>query len=296
MNILFIGGLHYYKNPKAGYATEYIDLAGSLADMGHTVTYVDYDRPALITRIEQAAREQRPDLIVYNPATDEMDWPRFGALKPPKALVLSDDNWRRDYGLKIAPFADYVLTTCDDAPQVYGAKAVPFMWGVRKNRYHSLPSAEREHNLMFLGMKHGNREAMYAALVTAGIKPYVAGLHWGRDLNGDTIPILLNTAKIGLNTTTVSTGTMRQFKARLFEVPACGAMLLTEYVDGLERYYTDGVDAVFWYSIDDLVSKAFHYLTHPDERRAIAWRGMERTFKEHTYEQRWKPLLERLGA
>lgn len=296
MNIIFIGGLYYYGNPAAGHTLEYTDLAGSLADMGHTVTYVDYDKPALITRVENAVRETRPDLILYNPAQAEMDWQRFGALKPPKALVLSDDNWRRDYGLSIAPFADYMLTTCDDSATVYGAKSVPFMWGVRKNRYHSLPANDREHNLMFLGMKHSNREDIVNALVKAGIKPYVAGKFWGKDFDGDKIPEMLNTAKIGLNTTTVSVGTMRQFKARIFEVPACGALLLTEYVEGLERYYTNGVDAVFWQTVDDLVDKAFHYLTHPDERRAIAMRGIEKTFSEHTYEKRWKPLLERLGA
>jgi spore maturation protein CgeB len=294
MNILFIGGLHYYGNSQAGHTPEYTDLAGSLADMGHSVTFIDYDRPALIDRTEKAARELRPDLILYNPANNEMDWQRFGALKSPKAIILSDDNWRRDYGLHAAQFADYVLTTCDDAPGVYGAKAVPFMWGVRTNRYHSLPTADREHDLMFLGMKHSNRELMYVTLENAGIKPYVAGMHWGRDLDGDKIPQLLNTAKIGLNTTTVSVGGMRQFKARLFEVPACGAMLLTEYVAGLERYYTDGVDAVFWQSIDDLVNKAFYYLTHPNARRAIANAGMARTFQEHSYDKRWKPLLERL--
>lgn len=293
MKILLASYLYYYGDKAAGYAPEYHDIGGSLADMGHTVLHVAYDKPAFMRCFENAARAFQPDLILYNPAQNEMDWSLFAQMPFRKALLYSDDSWRRETGLQWAQFADYVLTTTPDGRAVYGDKHVPFQWGVRVSRWLNVKPAERDINLMFLGMNHSNRQMTVDKLTSAGLVPYYYGRGWQKPFHGDKMPDLLATARIGLNLTTDSTGQGRQFKARLFEVAASGAMLLTEYVDGLEQYFTHGVDAVFFSTPDDLIEKAAHYLSSPREREAIAARGRQRALTQHDYRVRFAPLVER---
>lgn len=296
MKILLASYLHYYGDKSAGYAPEYLDIGGALADMGHTVLHVAYDKPGFMRNFENAARAFQPDLILYNPAQNEMDWSLFAQMPFRKALLYSDDSWRREQGLQWAQYADYVLTTTPDGATVYGEKHVPFQWGVRVSRWLNIKPAERDVNLMFLGMNHSTRQATIGALTSAGLVPQCYGRGWNRPFHGDKMPELLATARIGLNTTMDSTGQGRQFKARLFEVAASGAMLLTEYVGGLERYFTHGSDAVFYSAPDDLVDKALYYLSRPQEREAIAARGRQRALTEHDYARRFAPLVERVAS
>lgn len=294
MKILLASYLHYYGDKSAGYAPEYHDIGGSLADMGHTVLHVAYDKPAFMRCFESAARAFQPDLILYNPAQNEMDWSLFAQMPFKKALLYSDDSWRRETGLLWSQFADYVLTTTPDGAAVYGSKHIPFQWGVRVSRWLNVKPAERDVNLMFLGMNHSNRQAAIDSLINAGLVPQCYGRGWSKPFHGDKMPDLLATARIGLNMTTDSTGQGRQFKARLFEVAASGAMLLTEYVDGLEQYFTHGSDAVFFTTPDDMLDKAAHYLGNPREREMIAARGRQRALSQHDYRLRFAPLVERV--
>lgn len=294
MKILLASYLHYYGDKSAGYAPEYLDIGGALADMGHTVLHVGYDKPAFMRSFESAARMFQPDLVLYNPAQNEMDWSLFAQMPFKKALLYSDDTWRREQGLQWAQFADYVLTTTTDGAQVYGDKHVPFQWGVRVSRWGDLKPVERDVNLMFLGMNHSTRQGVIDKLTATGLAPQCYGRGWNTPFHGDKMPELLSTARIGLNMTTDSTGQGRQFKARLFEVAASGAMLLTEYVEGLEQYFTHGFDAVFWSTPDDLAEKALHYLGNPREREMIAMRGRQRALVEHDYRARFTPLIERV--
>lgn len=295
MKILLASYLYYYGDKSAGYGPEYAEIGTALADMGHTVLHVGFDRPAFMRCFENAARSFQPDLILYNPAQNEMDWSLFAQMPFRKALLYSDDNWRREQGLQWAQFADYILTTTPDGAAVYGEKHVPFQWGVCVSRWANLKPAERDVNIMFLGMNHSTRQATIDSLVSAGLVPKCYGMGWNKPYHSDKMPQLLSTARIGLNMATDSTGQGRQFKARLFEVAASGALLLTEYVEGLDRYFTHGVDAVFYSTPDDLIDKALHYLGSPREREAIAARGRVRTLSEHTYAHRFAPLFERVG-
>lgn len=86
-----------------------------------------------------------------------------------------------------------------------------------------------------------------------------------------------------------------QIKGRNFEVPGCGAFLLTGQADNLEDYYEDGTEVVCFDDTDDLIEKVRHYLSHEDERAAIAQAGYQRTIREDTYAHRFTEIFHRLG-
>ena len=77
---------------------------------------------------------------------------------------------------------------------------------------------------------------------------------------------------------------------RLFEATGVGALLVTESARNLPGLFTPGEEVVTYDSPDDLVEKVRYYVTHPDERRAIAAAGQRRTLAEHTYRHRMEQL------
>lgn len=83
----------------------------------------------------------------------------------------------------------------------------------------------------------------------------------------------------------------RQIKGRTFEVSACGGFLLTGDADNLREYFVDGKEIVIFKNKDDLADKCKYYLEHEEERKTIAKAGLERTLRDHTYEQRFKEIF-----
>lgn len=81
---------------------------------------------------------------------------------------------------------------------------------------------------------------------------------------------------------------------RVFEALSCGSLLLTNNLDrnGLSELFTDGIHYVSYRGKRDLLKKAAYYLSHEDEREAIARTGMVEALNHHTYSHRMKRLIE----
>ncbi len=92
-------------------------------------------------------------------------------------------------------------------------------------------------------------------------------------------------------------GTQKKcIKGRVFEVPACGGFLMTgESDDDITPYYTPGKEIVVFKNTDDLIEKCKYYLSHNEERQAIAKAGYDRTMKDHTYLKRFEEIFQAMG-
>ncbi|MGE3957560.1 MAG: glycosyltransferase [Vicinamibacterales bacterium] len=77
-----------------------------------------------------------------------------------------------------------------------------------------------------------------------------------------------------------------QTKLRHFEVPGCGAFQLTNENPELGELFEPGREIAFYRDSADLAAKIVHYLSHDDERRAMAARGYARAHQEHTLDKR----------
>jgi spore maturation protein CgeB len=83
------------------------------------------------------------------------------------------------------------------------------------------------------------------------------------------------------------------YTRRNFEVPAMGTMMLSQYSDDLNRLFDEGVDIEFFRSPEELLSKARHYLTHDDEREAVARAGRARVERDgHDVDSRMVEMLD----
>jgi hypothetical protein len=83
---------------------------------------------------------------------------------------------------------------------------------------------------------------------------------------------------------------------RLFESTGRGGFTIYPRITGLEEYFEDCNDIVFYEhgNLEDLKNKIDYYLNANLEREQIRVTGHERTKKDHTYIHRWKAIMNEL--
>lgn len=104
------------------------------------------------------------------------------------------------------------------------------------------------------------------------------------------MPKVFHESKINLNYTipNIKSG----IPLRMWDVLGCGGFLLTNYQAEIPYYFKDGEDLVCFDGIEDLKKKADYYLTHEDERRAIAQNGYDKVKNGHSYVDRIMEMMD----
>lgn len=69
---------------------------------------------------------------------------------------------------------------------------------------------------------------------------------------------------------------------RLFEATGSGALLLTEALPGLRRYFEPGKEVDTWQDTEELTQKILYWLAHEKERASMAAAGRARCLTEHS--------------
>lgn len=78
---------------------------------------------------------------------------------------------------------------------------------------------------------------------------------------------------------------------RIFEVAACRAFHIVDYVPQVKEFYRIDEEIVCYTAIDQIPHLCRYYLSHTDERNAIAERAYFRAMAEHTYDHRIARLI-----
>ena len=185
------------------------------------------------------------------------------------------------------------------------------------NRYGYRKTAEAlEHEVTFVGLPHGNRREVIASLHESGYDVQCWGDGWpnGRIDHAGMVHVF-GASAINLNLSNSSTPhrTIRarlgalargrwasvgrakprpsQIKGRTFEVPGSGGFLLTETVPHLDEYFAPGKEVGVFSGTDELEEQVGYWLTHPEERAAVAEAGYRRALAEHTYDHRFAAIF-----
>src|SRR5262249_17469298 len=100
----------------------------------------------------------------------------------------------------------------------------------------------------------------------------------------------LNTKRIGLGLLTRLAPD--QSTTRTFEIPACGALLLAERTEEHLDLFEEGVEAEFFDGDAEMQEKIRWYLSHEDERKLVADRGMRRVSEGgYSHTDRLRPVF-----
>ncbi len=220
-------------------------------------------------------------------------------------------EWRghylhRDAFLKLCYYDWFFISDAFYIPYLKqaGAKRVAFLPLAclpRLYRSIQLSSDEKEYygsDIAFVGSGDKDREKLLEQL--AGFDLAIWGKNWNsfilkeRVRSNKGIPIaetakVYNAAKIVLNLNRPQNvfGT----NMRTFEAMACGAFVLNDYRQDLEKSFTIGEEIVCFKDVKELKTLLDYYLANPTERRAIAKIGQLKCHNEHTYHRRMQEII-----
>jgi len=82
---------------------------------------------------------------------------------------------------------------------------------------------------------------------------------------------------------------------RIFEVAACGGLIIVNESKDLETCYDIGTEAVTYRTPEDLNRLIHDIVTNPEKYQKIAEAGYQRTMAEHTYQKRLEQMFNTLN-
>lgn len=269
----------------------------------HRITFVGTpwaERPGFLPDVDIAEIAGRlspkPDLFVYVDSSsmpyfprglERIDCPTVGYLidaYPPETGL---SNTMR---LHMAPFFDYLFVANKGCIDLYSHARdnLPVRW---------LPLAcdpavqqdmglERIYDVGFVGSIGGPYAERGAAL--ARLEKRWKMNDFRRPYYGADMARVYSQSKIVFN---ITLG--RILNMRVFEVPACGALLLTQRADnGQTDLFKEGEHFDTFETLDELEDKVAYYLSHPEERERIARAGQHWALTHHTYDHRANQIIE----
>jgi spore maturation protein CgeB len=109
-------------------------------------------------------------------------------------------------------------------------------------------------------------------------------------------PRAISAARVNLNVTRRAHASVyASSTCRPFELAACGAAIVSNPYEGIERWYEPGQELLVASSADEAVGAYRELLADPAQAEELGRRARERTLDEHTYARRAEQLLELLG-
>jgi spore maturation protein CgeB len=303
------------------------NLGAALERLGHRVVYFDYDRePVLYRALPRALRpstwrdryveyvnaevlklvkECRPDIFLCVKGV-QLWSETVRAIG--RAGVTTVGYWiddPLDHARSLVNASSYHRYFTNDASSMprYRNEGIAEIRHLQSaadpSLFYPLPPARRSVDVAFVGTHSPRRESVVVGLQEFETHVYGSAA-WRRapieksrihpGAFGARTNEVFNRARINLNVHTWF-GQGSGMNLRLFEVPASGGFLLTDWVAEIDGAYRQGEHLVCWRTVEELRMKVAYYLTHDDERREIAARGREHFLQHHTYEARARELL-----
>jgi len=302
-------------------------MGRAMAKAGHRVSFFDYDsgppwlravpKPlrkeswrrrwldCLNESVLRLARDERPDFffcvkgVQFRPETIRA----IGDLGTTTIGYWIDDP--TDHERSLVNARSYQIYFTNDLGSVarYRAEGVERIYHLPSSAdtgtFHPLPQAAPVADVTFVGTRTPRREPILYAVQDFDLLVYGPG--WCNstlrkscvrpEAFGSRTNEVFNRSRINLNVHNwTAPGTAMNL--RLFEVPASGGFLLTDWVAEIDSAYTEDEHLVCWRSVEELRDKIVYYLAHDAERREIARRGHEHFLRHHTYAARVRQLLD----
>jgi hypothetical protein len=162
-----------------------------------------------------------------------------------------------------------------------------------------------DHDIIFVGSKRYHHEYPYRPQLIEYLKSKYGKrfLHVGGDgdtgtIRGEALNKIYARTKVAIGDS-LNIGFKYPYYTsdRLFESTGRGGFTIYPRIQGLEEYFEDGKEIVFYEhgNLEDLSSKIDKYLEDDAEREKIRMAGHEKTKNDHTYLNRWTEIMNELG-
>jgi spore maturation protein CgeB len=272
---------------------------------------------AVNERLLELASNYRPDLVLV----------LFGEnILPETVLRIKETtgaravNWLHDT-LLLRPSLDLLKTIyfCYDHIFIVDSRALLKKFGVALDSIHTLPLAcepsvhkrldltkeeiaKYGSDVAFLGTMIPSREKILESISDFDLRiwgrwakksPALKRCYREQDVYGERAVKIYNASKIVLDIHGLFGQEEEIFnvRPRVFEVPASGGFLLTNYSPQLEDFYKVGEEIAAYKNLEEMRELLQYYLSHDEERQRMAEKGFRRARAEHTYLSRMEQLL-----
>ena len=305
---------HFYMGLK-----KYVDVVQFFDFYGE---YKELGQESMQASLYEMIQTEKPDVTIFSLYTDQFT-PQFirslqGATKT--LCFFHHDGWRKEFAAKWAPCFDAFTTTDPAGVRKYKraglehAVFVPF--GVNENLFCPELNIEKDIDVSFVGAWHPYREWLVSRLQKKGINVEVYGYRWPNGmLSEEKMVEVFQRSKISINMTNCPSWDMRylfssprailnrirspktyeQIKGRHFEIPACGTLQLSYYVDGLEKIFELGEEIVIYQTPEELGDKVALYLDDHEELKRVTANSLNRVLTDHAYGRRFVQVFKSLG-
>jgi len=108
------------------------------------------------------------------------------------------------------------------------------------------------------------------------------------------LPYFYNACQINFNATNLQMTTA--VNQRVFDVPACGSFILTDYQEVLEELFELNREIVCYREQAEIPELIRYYLSHSQTRDRIAHGGRKRVLGEHTYQHRLARIIKEMRS
>lgn len=317
MKILCVLSEHNYGNRARGESYEHYNFIPAFRNLGHEVLFLEsWDRSyyrgfgELNRTLLRMVEDQRPDVVFTAQFAYEI-WLETWELLRDAGIAATvnwttDDSWKyRQFSRLLAPAFHAFTTTYPNIYKRYQGDGIPHVvltqWAARGDTLQPpLPASACSYQVAFVGTAHGTRARLVSSLREHGVEVTCFGYGWPNGpVAAEAIPEIIRNSVVSLNFANSALSwrgllpqKVNQIKARTFEVPGAGGFLLTEWAEGLERFYRPGLEVAVFRTPDEMINQVLHYLRNPSERDAVAQSGYARTLAEHTYEHRLSKVLD----
>ncbi|RKX93227.1 MAG: hypothetical protein DRP84_08790 [Spirochaetes bacterium] len=161
----------------------------------------------------------------------------------------------------------------------------------------------------FLGACESNREKVLSQLSEYNLA--VWGTEWDKlnnrnilkhikgssGLYGRNVVKFYNAAKINININRERYNLYPSgMNLRLFDISACHAFLITQYVEEISSAFKIGSEIEIFHNVEELKEKIKFYLSHEDKRELIAENSYRKIYQAHTWKQRMQEMLSYLNC
>lgn len=299
--VLYMAAKYDYGNREWGLSYEYFNFYPAFLKLGIRLIYFPIDKIAerhgthiLSQMLRDAVLYYRPNILFYSHFHNLIDhkvWKELQKKPDIKTVIwLTDDQWQYEETRSLWESFNLVVTNDENGYQKRKKENFPVFlsqWACNPDLYNDL-KLPRIYEVSFVGRAHGIRKKFIEQLKKRGITITTFGPGWegGSRISQADLIRIYNQSKVSLNISLTSQKRKDQIKARDFEVPACGSLLMTKEMKGLSHYLLAGKEIVTYKNVDDAAKNIRYYLSHDREREVIAEAGYVKVHRDHTYEKR----------
>jgi spore maturation protein CgeB len=273
----------------------------------HPAAHINYRS----SRLRAAIAAWDPDLVLVIRGLGYRPWALQGARRKFGWWVEADE--RIDEALGEVPQFDGFFfinsSSVETARRAGHPRSAYLPHAVDPAVFRPLAGVAKDLDFSFVGLWSQKRQRYLEAALEVSPNGAIYGPKWrrktfadgrlrravkGRFIGGEALVQLYNRSKVVINVTEwgAASGARRSgMTMRLFEVPASGALLLTDRSAEIDAAVTPGEHVATFADVDEFKAKLRHYLEHDAERERIAARGMAHVRARHTYDRMVETLI-----